>query len=230
MAGYADLCARTWRVLAVAALTATATAAAQAGYITTNEGGMDAIYAQSSFGANTVDIRFDAPRTIHSPDLANIDSGDFDKLPGEIVDRYPVVSMFFVDSVNYCEPTTGSFLGCSSLTGNIIAVESFAAASSSGATLLAHELGHNLGLDHLVNSTNLMNPSVPNGGLLNSSQISFLLGSGLIRTDALGQRYIEIAPIAVLASVPEAPTSLMLSFGLALTVLGLRRSQRRQQA
>lgn len=37
--------------------------------------------------------------------------------------------------------------------------------------ILAHEVGHYLGLSHLAgDSTNLMFPSVPNGGLLNSAQ------------------------------------------------------------
>jgi len=37
--------------------------------------------------------------------------------------------------------------------------------------ILAHEVGHYLGLGHVANdSTNLMFPSVPNGGLLTSAQ------------------------------------------------------------
>jgi hypothetical protein len=236
MAGYVDSCARTWRVLAVAALAATAAAGAQAGYITTNEAGMDAIYSQSSFGSDTVDIRFDAPRTIFSLDLATIDAGDFGLLQGKIINPYPVVSMFFVDSVNDCGGSGGAFIGCSSLTGNIVAVDSSWAANAHGAYgawLLAHELGHNLGLDHVFpdNGSNLMNQTVStNFGILTSAQVETILGSGLIQTTDSGQRFIEIAPIAVLASVPEVPTSLMLSSGLALAVLGARRPRRRQEA
>jgi len=36
--------------------------------------------------------------------------------------------------------------------------------------VLAHEVGHYLGLPHVTDSTNVMFPSVPNGGLLTTSQ------------------------------------------------------------
>jgi len=36
--------------------------------------------------------------------------------------------------------------------------------------VLAHEVGHYLGLSHVTDSTNLMFPSVPNGGLLTTGQ------------------------------------------------------------
>lgn len=51
--------------------------------------------------------------------------------------------------------------------GSVVAIEG--SANTTG-FVLAHEAGHYLGLSHVNDSTNLMNPSVPNGGSLTSSQ------------------------------------------------------------
>lgn len=51
--------------------------------------------------------------------------------------------------------------------GSVVAIESSAATTGQ---VLAHEAGHYLGLSHLNDSTNLMNPTVLNGGGLTASQ------------------------------------------------------------
>lgn len=51
--------------------------------------------------------------------------------------------------------------------GSVVAIEG--SASTTG-FVLGHEAAHYLGLSHVNDSTNLMNPTVPNGGLLTASQ------------------------------------------------------------
>jgi len=51
--------------------------------------------------------------------------------------------------------------------GSVVAIEG--SANTTG-FVLAHEAGHYLGLSHVNDGTNLMNPTVPNGGSLTSSQ------------------------------------------------------------
>lgn len=51
--------------------------------------------------------------------------------------------------------------------GSVVAIESSAATTGQ---VLAHEAGHYLGLSHINDGTNLMNPTVQNGGALTASQ------------------------------------------------------------
>lgn len=51
--------------------------------------------------------------------------------------------------------------------GSVVAIESSPAITG---LVLAHEAAHYLGLNHVNDSNNLMNPSVPNGGNLSSGQ------------------------------------------------------------
>jgi hypothetical protein len=51
--------------------------------------------------------------------------------------------------------------------GSVVAIESTPTISG---LVFAHELAHYLGLGHVNDSNNLMNPTVPNGGQLTSSQ------------------------------------------------------------
>jgi hypothetical protein len=51
--------------------------------------------------------------------------------------------------------------------GSVVAVES---SPNTTGFATAHELAHYLGLSHVNNSANLMNPTVPNGGALTTSQ------------------------------------------------------------
>lgn len=53
------------------------------------------------------------------------------------------------------------------MNGSVVAIEG--SANTTG-FVLGHEAGHYLGLSHVNDGTNLMNPTVPNGGLLTSSQ------------------------------------------------------------
>lgn len=77
------------------------------------------------------------------------------------------------------------------------------------ASVIAHEIGHNLGLGHLVEAQNLMQSSGQSnqGELLNNSQISIALGSNLS---------------VPLTAVPIPPAFALLLSGLVLLRLGRR--------
>jgi hypothetical protein len=127
-------------------------------------------------------------------------------------DPAPTVDAFFADDLNACgtvEPTlNGALAGCAQLPGHIF-VEDSAAAELSPATLMGHELGHNLNLEHdFFSSLNLMSSFFPHGRDLTDVQVAIILQSPLVQTDSTGQRFIQITPIAILA--PEPSTLLLL--------------------
>lgn len=192
--------------------------AASAGFITANETGLDAIFSQSGFGSNSIDIRFNPGQTVVvDAALLSLDNdAEINSLASLSVSSSPTVNMFFVDAITYCG-VTGSFAGCGSYPGNFIAlVSSWAANTTYGANLEAHELGHNLGLDHVSSTVppNLMNPIISTSGALTASQITSILSSVLVQTAIGGQRFLSITPIAVVSSIPEPQTWAMLSLGL----------------
>lgn len=211
--------AHPWRRLLASLLAVGASAAANAGYVTENEAGMDAIYSQAVFNLRPVDIRFDAVQTITNAALASIDSdAEFWALNSLANPSSKVVSMFFVDQINFCGYAAPNIIGCGSMPGNLVALDSdWAADPTYGANLLAHELGHNLGLNHVSGyGSNLMNPAISTNGSLTSFQAMQVLSSSLIQTDAVtGQYFVEIAPFAIVA-VPEPETYAMLMAGLGL--------------
>jgi len=120
--------------------------------ITTNESGMDSVFSQASFGANPIDIRFNTPQTFVRPDLLSIDTVAQFATLFSLVPRGPAgpISMFFVDALSFCGGVINlNFIGCGFIGGNGFVVESGFAAGPLGTALNSHELGHNLGLDHV---------------------------------------------------------------------------------
>jgi hypothetical protein len=219
---------------------------ASAGFVTTFEQGMDAIFSQSSFAAfGKIDIRINSAITVAAPALLSLDSNAeffaLSALRGSLASN--IVSVFFVDAIPFCGDVGSNIIGCGD-SSNLIALRSSAAASTSyGANLLAHELGHNLDLSHVNGSNNnLMNPTINNfsfngsvlgaGSLLDLTQVAtiFARQSGvgspfnnqIIQSDINGY-YISITPFAVVAAVPEPQTWLMMGVGLLGILAWVRR-------
>jgi hypothetical protein len=181
-----------------------------AAYVTTQEAGMDAIFSQIGFGDDSIDIRYNEVTTLVAPEYLIIDSDEeFLEL---VSPSATTVNMYYVDEI-YGSTIGEGYVG---LGGAV--VESEFAAGPNGAELLAHELGHNLGLVHEdAESTDaLMWPILLGGHDLSTLEISDLLDSGLIENDGI-TNYITINPILLLAAVPIPGAAWL--FGSAL--LGL---------
>ena len=189
---------------------------AHAGFITTNEAGMDAVFSQSAFGATPIDIRFNAPQFLYNTSLLSIDNNaELTQILGINSFNSRTVDMFFVDHIGYCGGSGSNIIGCGQLPGNSLILDSSWAATTYGAALESHELGHNLGLSHVSGqNTNLMNPILWGSTFLSTSQALTIFGSNLVQIDNFGQRYISINPIAVVSSVPEPTTALLLAVGV----------------
>lgn len=198
-------------------------AIADAASITIDSPEMQAIFSQSSFDGTPISIRFNAPRFIVAPELLDIkDAADLKALYGLAPDPAPTVDAFFVDQLDACgsvEPTiNGLFAGCAQLPGHIF-VEESDAAELSPAPLMGHELGHNLNLQHdLFSSANLMAPFFPPGTELTEDQVANILQSPLVQTDSTGRRFIQITPIAIVAT-PEPSTLLLLGATLGALLI-----------
>lgn len=213
--------------------------AASAAMVSFNDVALDGIFSQAAFGGYNIDIRFNNPLSVVAPGLVSVDSdAEFDgpapslrTLANQLQIPNFTVSLFYVDQISFCGGPGSNIIGCGSSGGGLIALQSAAAAGARGTALLAHELGHNLGLDHLSSSDNLMNGSITGATLLTTTQIGQFLDlstgqaiSPIVQNDN-GQLYIAITPIAVLAAVPEPQTWAMLSLGL-LAVAGWARRRR----
>ncbi|HEU0154717.1 MAG TPA: hypothetical protein VFQ82_01510 [Stellaceae bacterium] len=191
---------------------------ARAGFITIDPAGIDAIFSQPSFDGTPIAIRFNPPQTIVDPDLLVIKTqADLMALLALAPDPAPTVDAFFVDQIDACgfpEPGIGGLVhGCAQLPGHVFVEESDSAAMTP-ATLMGHELGHNLDLQHdFFDGANLMGPLYPHGPGLTEDQVAIILESPLVQTDPTGQRFIEITPIAIVAA-SEPATLLLLGAGL----------------
>jgi Metallo-peptidase family M12B Reprolysin-like/PEP-CTERM motif len=202
---------------------------AQAAYVSLPEAAMDAIFSQANFGNTPIDIRFGPETQMARPDLLNIaNDSQIGTLFGLHQGSQTDVNFFFVDTIDSCGVINVNFIGCGETPGQDFVVESAFAASSQGALLLAHELGHNLGLDHLNGSQFLMNPSLDGGDLLTVAEVATILGSPLVKMDTSGQRFILINPVLIverIQDVPEPSVAALLLIGLSAA--GLSRHNRR---
>jgi hypothetical protein len=200
---------------------------ALAGSVTVFEYQLDDIFAQAG-----IDIRVDAAQTVVNGAWTQMDYADFNAAssyitaPGHGLSAR-TIPVFFIDDFN--NDVSASTAGLGWLGQRFLAVESNHAANALyGSTLLAHEMAHNLGLEHASTAWNLMLPTLDGQGrnnVLLADQITTILGSSLVQTDSFGQRFIEIAPFAVVAApVPEPTTWAMLLGGLALVGAARRRA------
>jgi len=200
---------------------------ARAAFVTTNETGLDGVYSQPSFGANTIDIRFMPTVTFSNGDLLNIttEAGIDALFAFNDGPASNIISMYFVDTLDFCSSFNASIVGCSTLGGNDIAVESVFAASGSGTELLAHEIGHSLNLDH-VTGNNLMAAAINGFTTLTEAQVAIIFGNPLnpiIQTDAFG-RFVEIRPVLV---TPLPPAGIMFVSAIVVLAGAYRRKKSR---
>lgn len=197
-------------------------AQAKAGFITINESELDGIFSQSSFENKPIDIRIGKATELVFPDLLNITtSEEITQLFNQHVGPTDLVNFYFIDFISACGSFTGNnIVGCGELPGNDFVVESSFAASGFGGELLAHELGHNLGLSHLTGSF-LMNPSLNNRTTLTSDEVTTIRKSSLVQTDGQGF-WIDINPVLIVAKastpVPEPSTLVLLLLSVGFLV------------
>jgi hypothetical protein len=128
-------------------------------------------YAQVNLGVGRVEWYTISAAAAGGRD--NIDSdGEAEALTDEWTVPNHALDIFFVKTY------AGSTIGLSrvdgpcdkdaeGMDGSVVAIESSPDISG---LVMAHEAGHYLGLSHVNDSTNLMNPSVPNGGGLTAGQ------------------------------------------------------------
>ena len=215
-----------------AALLTLPAVSAEAAFVTIDPAGINAIFSQPSFDGTPIDIEFLPTTTIVAPNLLVIkDLADLTALVDLAPSPSPIVDAYFVDQVDACgfpeASAGGAFYGCAQLPGHVLVEESNAAAMDP-ATLMGHELGHNLNLEHVpLAPDNLMSYFFPHGMDLTEEQVATILESPLVQTDAEGNRFIEIEPILI--SAPEPSTLPLIGVGLVgLLVAGALTEARNQ--
>lgn len=190
---------------------------AQAAFITTNEAALDAIYSQASFGERPIDIRIGSASELVFPELLDISSSaEISQIFSQHVGPANVVNFYFVDTISACGgQISSSIVGCGEYFGNDFVVESSFAAGAYGGELLAHELGHNLGLPHLSGAY-LMNPFLNNQTLITPAEVTRIFNSPLVQN--LNDYYwIDINPVLIVAEASQVNEPL----SAALFILGL---------
>jgi hypothetical protein len=219
----------------LAAIALLGTGIANAAIVTEDVGALDQIFAQAPVLDRTpIDIRFAPAITLNQPTLTHIDTEKqlntlFDVGSGSNVHQ---VNLFFVDAINECNgEMLPQAIGCGQEPGRDIAVESKFASRKGmpgspglGAVLIAHELGHTLGLPHFTGTTpNLMDATLNGEWVLTSDQVTTILASDLVQRDQSGARFISIQPFAV---VPEPGTfAFVVGAAFVLGAAGWRRAQ-----
>jgi hypothetical protein len=201
---------------AIAVVTVLYPSSAQAAFITTNEAAMDSIFGVPGLG---IDIQFQAAVSVNGPLTLN-SAADEAAIHALAPSAAPnTVFMFFIDTMNWCDVTDPSVVGCALFPGDKLIVESGFAGGANGAELNAHELGHNLNLAHTdPTSTNLMFGTLNGNTNLTAGQMTTILASPLVQGPA-GSRYISILPVLV---TPEPNTFVLFAGGLA-ALAGRRR-------
>lgn len=191
----------------------------------TREWKLDQIYGQSSFGGTPVDIRYNEIVEIAAPSLTGVTSKtELNQLFSLTDNLYEsgtwnrTVSLYFVEALDYCGGYSKSYVGCSQIRGNQMAVERGYANGSYGAELIAHELGHAVGFYHsgeaplYLGNDNLMAPRLNGDTTIASSQVDQLFGRGrfarlgqskLLQQDSDGY-YIEITPYVIVDGLSGA--------------------------
>lgn len=195
----------------------------QAGSIPAPLPSLNSIFAQASFGTQPISINWlPAGTPIANSALLTLDSDtEVTTLFNLAVAPFPFISVFFVDRIRACGGA-GSFIGCTDVGERNIVVESAFAAGPQGSILVAHEVGHSLGLFH---EPGLMNFTVTGNTDLTPAQVTAIRQSNLVQGNVATGFFITLQPIAVVASVPEPGIHTLMVAGLLLLGVVARRSK-----
>lgn len=198
----------------------------QAAFITLNEAGIDSVFGIPGL---QIDIRYGTATELVFPDLLDISTAaEVQTLFSQHVGSSTTVNFYFIDTISACGLAINpGIVGCGQSGGNNFVVESTFASGFFGTELLAHELGHNLGLSHL-NGSNLMNPSLNSNTSLTPAQIASIFLSPLVQEDNLGS-FIDITPVLIVRvattinEVSEPETLIIMLAGIGFLLRNSRK-------
>lgn len=199
-----------------------------------NQGVLDDIYSQASFGNAPIDLRFMAPREIVNSGLVDINiTFDFNNpfAPTELDDLFalgnaaPNINVFFVGSIqSIFGPLAGiaQLLPDGSRGNNVAVLDSLTFALDE---IVAHEIAHALGLDHETGTTNPFQPPDPNvpnlmsvfanGNTdLNAEQVATIFNSPFVQGNAADGFFIDVQLINIVASTSTVSVPASLPFPL----------------
>lgn len=182
---------------------------------------LDAVYSQPAFGAEPIDVRVAPVRTVVSPELARVGDRSVEQAIFDLAATFsPGIGLVFVESIDWCSGYDTDVVGCALRGAPGLFVESDFAAGPFGAEMIAHEIGHNLGLFH--SDAGLMTTMLDGDRTLEISEALTVLASGLVGEDASG-RFIDIVPVRI-APIPLPATAPLLTLGALALVFARRRA------
>lgn len=226
-------------VVSVAAASALGAGSGSAATLPLYESELDDIFSQASiqqavsdlYGVYAgIDIRYTDVTTVDTSQIALLDTDIDTELESNLLlnqrrNSGISLNMYFADSITFCGTENANGVGCGVVGGNGVILDRDYVAGPNGAEVLAHEIAHNLGLEHTHDGDGLMGSIVNQDTSLSAIESGSLVLSEFIQGDADTGFFIEINPInLVVAPLPAA--GLMLAGALAMTVAVRQRRRR----